>query len=102
VYRAHESTHEHAVFSALLTRNARGGRTLALSPPSASSPPRLPNPRDSPPPVAFTVSNIETDRRRIHLLHRIEGDVVALFFFTGEGPGIAETVAPPPLFFSTT
>jgi hypothetical protein len=36
---------EDAFFSAQLTRNARDGRTQAQSPPSSSSPPRLPDPR---------------------------------------------------------
>jgi hypothetical protein len=78
--RIHTRAHS---FSAHLTRNARGGRTLALSPPSASSPPWRLNPRDS-------------TRRRLHLLHCIDRDAIALFFFTGEGPGIVETEPPPP------
>jgi hypothetical protein len=45
VYRAHESNNRAHIFSAHLSRNARGSRTLAQSPSSASSPPRPPNPR---------------------------------------------------------
>jgi hypothetical protein len=102
VYRAHESTHEHAVFLALLTRNARGGRTLALSPPSASSPPQMPNPRDSTrrclhclqhrdrPPSPSPSPPHRGRRCRLVLLHRggtrNRGDLAAapLFFSTAE------------------
>jgi hypothetical protein len=77
VYRAHESSNRAHIFSAHLSRNARGGRTPAKSPPSASSPPRPPNPR-----LIAAVSFFSTGaaehieilppsfhRRRIHLLH---------------------------------
>jgi hypothetical protein len=96
VYRAHE----HAVFSALLTRNARGGRTLALSPSSASSPPRLPNPRDS-------------TRRRLHRLQRRDrpsspspspphrGRRRRLILFHRGGTRNRGDLAAAPLFFST-
>jgi hypothetical protein len=69
---------EHAFFSALLTRNARGGRTLAQSPPSASSPPLLPNHRLIAVVSFFSTAAAEPieilppsfHRLRIHLLHR--------------------------------
>jgi hypothetical protein len=78
VYRAHESSNRARIFSALLTRNTRGGRTLAQSPPSASSPPRLPNPRLIAIVIFFSTAVAEPieilppsfHRRRIHLLHR--------------------------------
>jgi hypothetical protein len=69
---------EHAFFSAHLTRNARGGRTLAQSPPSHSSPPLLPNRRLIAAVSFFSTAAAEPKeilppsfhRRRIHLLHR--------------------------------
>jgi hypothetical protein len=95
---------EDAFFSAQLTRNARGGRTLAQSPSSASSPPRLPNPRliaavsffstraaepieIPPPPPSF-------HRRRIHLFHRRDPESPSppqrrrrlVFLHSGRGP----------------
>jgi hypothetical protein len=69
---------EDAFFSAQLTRNARGGRTLAQSPSSFSSPPRLPNPRLIAVVSFFSTAVAEPieilppsfHRCRIHLLHR--------------------------------
>jgi hypothetical protein len=78
VYRAHESSNRARIFSAHLTCNARGGRTLAQSPPSASSPPRPPNPRLITAVSFFSTAVAEHieilppsfHNRRIHLLHR--------------------------------
>jgi hypothetical protein len=100
---------EHAFFSALLTHNTRGGRTLAQSPSSASSPPQLSNPSLIAAMSFFSTAAAEPieilpllfHRRRIHLLHRIEGDVVALFFFTGEGTRNHGGGGAAPSFFST-
>jgi hypothetical protein len=97
--RIHPRAHS---FLALLTRNARGGRTLALSPPSASSPPQMPNPRDSTrrclhclqhrdrPPSPSPSPPHRGRRCRLVLLHRggtrNRGDLAAapLFFSTAE------------------
>jgi hypothetical protein len=82
VYRAHESRNRALIFSAHLSRNARGGRTLAKSPPSASSPPRPSNPRLIAAVSFFSTAATEYTeilppsfhRRRILLLHRRDPD----------------------------
>jgi hypothetical protein len=93
---------EHTFFSAHLTRNARGDRTLAQSSSSASSPPRLPNPR-----LIAVVSFFSTAAAEpIEILPPHRSTAVAFTFSTTEtpspcfssprkGPGIAEAVALP-------
>jgi hypothetical protein len=81
VYRTHESRNRALIFSAHLSRNARGGRTLAKSPPSAS-PPRPSNPKLIAAVSFFSTAAAEYTeilppsfhRRRILLLHRRDPD----------------------------
>jgi hypothetical protein len=101
-------------FSAQLTRHARGGRTLAQSPPSSSSPPWLSNPRliavvsffstaaaepieILPPPVVPPPSHSPSPPQRPGIAFSLAETQSLCFSSPRKGPGIAEAVPPPPL-----